>query len=462
MTTAMQAVRRTTPGESDRSALRVAIARGGRIEREWILESGSVTVGRSDDADVCIAHHASSSSTLVRIDDGEMTLVVPTGASGRLQLATGPRDLAQLAGTSITLDSSARGRIVLAGRGDDAVAVLFQRVAAPEKRARPQLPSAVRGGLLDRVDWLFTAVAAASFMLHFAVVVGLSEADWPMPPSLAMVDDRIADIVYSDATIPPMPTLTDPTDPSTPTDPTTPTSPTSPSDPSPRHPTTSHGDPAPQHSPDVDPTIALNDSVDTALQLLLGSTGIDGAIQNLVANGQPTTDSAAILAAAASVQPSTSTASLDPRDGHSSALPGSTFDPRAIGSRPGERPEGRELTEAGPRPPHVALQPIDGDPVDPTIFDDAMLRRALRARMPAIQQCYEAELTRTPGLAGRISISMQVERIGSLSHVVAADDTVGSRGLATCVINNVSTIRLATGPSEAVTVEYPIVFAPQN
>src|SRR5207253_7681128 len=102
---------------------------------------------------------------------GDMSLAIPAGASGRLQLTSGPCDLASLAGTTITLDASARGRVVLAGRGEDAVALLFQRVAAPEKRTRPELPASVRGGLFSSVDWLFTALAAASFMLHLGLVV---------------------------------------------------------------------------------------------------------------------------------------------------------------------------------------------------------------------------------------------------------------------------------------------------
>lgn len=460
MTTAMRAVSRSAAGEPERSALRVAIARAGRIEREWIVESGRVTLGRGDEADVLVPAHASAADTLLEVTDGAMTLAVPPGASGRLVTDAGPRDLATLAGASLALDTSARGRIVVSGRGDDAVAVLFQRVPAPAKRLRPELPAAVRGGLLDRVDWLFTAVAAASFMLHLGLVIGLSESDWPMPPSMAVVLEREAAIVFSEPAPPPMPPETDPTIPTTET-PETP-EPTAPEhgEPVARAPSPTHGDPSPATSSDPDPSIALDHSVDTALQLLLGANGVGGAVHDLLAAGQPTTDSAAVLAAAGSVQPSTTTASIEPRDGHASTIPGTDFGPRGVAGHTGER-TGPDLVEAAPRHPHITVDPIE-DPVDPTIFDDAMLRRALRARMPAIQQCYEVELTRTPGLAGRISVSMQVERAGNLSHVVATGDTVGSRGLATCVINNVSTIRLATGPSEAVTVEYPIIFAPQN
>jgi hypothetical protein len=458
MTTAMQAVRRQHAPELDRSALRVAIARAGRIEREWVVTSGTITVGRSDDADVFVASHPIERLTLVRIEDGEMTLAIPSGASGRVQLASGPRELAGLAGTSLVLDAAARGRIVLSGSGEEAVALLFQRVAAPLVRSRPELPAAVRGGLFDRVDWLFTALAAASFMLHLAFVVGMSNADWPVPPSLAVVDARVADIVFADATMPPMPTLTDPTDPSdVPPSPTDPTEPSHVDSPRPSHPST----PSPRPSaPEVDPSIAVDHAVDTALQTLIGAHGLDGALADVLNNGGPTQSSAEVLASAQTVEIASST-DVPMRSGHVTGVPDGTFGPRSIGGRPGERGEGDPVVEAAPRPVHITVEPID-DPVDPAVFDDEQLRRALRARMPAIQQCYETQITHTPGLAGRISVSMQVERIGSVSHVEAVDDTVGSRALSECVLNNVRTIRVRIGPTEPVTVEYPLVFAPQS
>lgn len=458
MTHAMRAVGRAKPGEAERSALRVAIARAGRIEREWVLESGRVSAGGTDDADVFLGPHAGPATTLLRIDDGEMTLIVPAHASGRVQLEAGPRELAPLAGTSIALDPSARGRVVLPGGAEGAVSVLFQRVAAPVKRARPELPQAVRGGLLDRVDWLFTAVAAASFMLHLGLIVGLSGADWPVPPSLAAVTDREAMIYFAEATPPPEPTIDDP---SQPTDPTQPSDPTTPShDPSPSHDPVAHATHTVTHVADPDPTIVAATALARVDQLLIGSEGIHGAVQDLLDHGQPTDDAASVLAAAGTVLPGTTTARLDPRD-HTTGLPGTDFDPRIATGPVGPLDHGTPIVERAPHHPHVAWQPIE-DPIDPVVFNDAMLRAALRARMPVIQRCYETELTRTPGLSGRITVSMQVERAGVLSHVETEDDTVGSRGLSECVINNVRSIRLANGPSEPLTVSYPIVFAPQS
>jgi hypothetical protein len=448
MTTAMQAVRGAM---GDRSALRIAIARGDRIEREWIVEQGSVTIGRSHEADVFVADHAEKIASLIRIEDGEMTLVVPRGATGRVQLSVGPQDLATLVGAPLVLDSNARGRLVVGG-----ASVLFQRVAPPVQRARPALPASVRGGVFARVDGLFTALVAGSFMLHMGVVAMLSEHDWPAPPSLAVVDDRVADLVFSDPT-PPPPDVTDTSDPTTheTSDPTT--HETSEPTTTPTHARTTHGE---HSSPTSTDPALVADQINTAVQTLIGAQGVDGAIANLIASAQPTEDAASLLAAAATVTPATASVPAM-RTGRGGDIGDGTFAPRGA-SDVGERHEGETpITEHAPHPPHITLATSD-DPPDHAIFDDQMLVRALRARMPQIQACYEHQLTRQPGLAGRMEISMQVERIGILSHVAITDDTVGSPELEGCVVRTVEHIRLATGPSEPVTVTYPIVFAPQQ
>ncbi len=462
MTTAMSAVR-SPWRDGEARALRVAIARAGRIEREWTLDAGVVTFGTADDCDVFVPGAAHARATLFEVASGKTTLSIPAGASGRAQLETGPRELAPLAGAALVLDPSARGRIVLAGRGDEAIAVLFQDVRAPEQRLRPELPASVRGGVLDRVDWRFTAIAAGSFMLHLALVVGLAQSDWPLPPSAAEIDPRIADVVFADV---PMPTIDDSDDtlPDDPSDQTT-TEPAPPSDARPDAPSHATHGPSSPHAPstvaEADPSVSVDRAVQTAVQTLIGATGDpDGAFADLLRTGGPTVDQASVLAQVDAVDVATSSQTPHQRD-HTTGLPGTSFGPRSVAVGPvGEH--GEPITETAPRtPPHIHVEPIL-DPVDPTLFDDAELRRLLRARMPAIGQCYEHELTRTPELAGRMTLSMQVERMGILSHLEIEDDSVGSTSLGQCVVRAVSTIHLRVGPTEPVVVEYPLVFAPQS
>lgn len=461
MTTAMRAAGATAWADGAPRALRVAIARAGRIEREWTIERGTVTFGTSEDCDVFVPEAAHARRTLFEVTNGAITLAIPGGARGRLQLDEGPRELAPLGGTSLALPAAARGRIVIAGQGEHATAVLFQQVRAPEPRLRPELPSSVRGGLLDRVDWRFTAIAAGSFMLHLAVVVGLAQSDWPLPPSVAEIDPRVAEIVFEDV---PMPDLA--RDDDTPSDPTDETSepsderPTSDDaeDPTPHAPRAPH---APSTVAHADPSVSVDAAVSSAVQTLIGATGDpDGAFADLLRTGGPTVDQASVLAQVDAVGVATAPSTMHERD-HSVGPPGTSFGPRtsAVGT---VDEHGTPIAEVAPRvPPHVHVDPIL-DPVDPTIFDDAELRRLLRSRMSAIGQCYEHELTRTPGLEGRMMLSMQVERAGILSHLEITEDTVGSQALGACAIRAVAGIHLRTGPLDPVTVEYPLVFSSQD
>lgn len=461
MTTAMRAAGAAVWTDGAPRVLRVAIARAGRIEREWTLERGTVTYGTSEDCDVFVAGAGHARRTLFEVTGGAITLTIPGDASGRLQLDEGPRDLAPLGGTSLVLPASARGRVVIAGQGEGATAVLFQQVRAPEARLRPELPASVRGGLLDRVDWRFTAIAAGSFMLHLAVVVGLAQSDWPLPPSVAEIDPRVAEIVFEDV---PMPDLDrDDTAPSDPADETS--DPSDESSPSDDAPTTTPHAPRTPHAPTTvahaDPSVSVDAAVSTAVQTLIGATGDpDGAFADLLRTGGPTVDQASVLAQVDAVGVATAPSTMHERD-HSVGVPSTSFGPRTSAVGPIDE-HGAPITEVAPRVPgHVHVEPIV-DPVDPTVFDDAELRRLLRSRMSAIGQCYEHEITRTPGLEGRMTLSMQVERAGILSHLEITEDTVGSDALGACAIRAVSSIHLRVGPSEPITVEYPLVFAQQD
>ncbi len=454
MTTAMRAI--VPSGVAGRLALRVAVARHGRVEREWILEAGELSVGRSEHADVVDAALPFDRLVLLRVTPGRADLVVPHDARGRVQSGGAPRGLEGLEGASLALDATARGRIVL-GSGEDEVAILFQRVPAPPMRIRPALPLAVQQRLLDRVDWFFTAVAAASFMLHFAGIVALTEADWPMPASLAQIDERTAEILFAEEVPPPeVPSFTDsdtPRDTETPIAQTpvteTPSHTSSPRAPVTRTPTESIAD--------------VHAQVAMAVEMMIGAIGSDGTLANLVDEGGPTGSQAELLASVDGV----AMASADP-GALRERTSGGHMQPGPIGTlRRGAVDGGEHAEGAGPvteRAVRVVLDhDPDGDqvPMDPN-WDERLLRSAVQRRMGAIQRCYEVELTRNPELAGRVTVSMQVEEIGTLSHVHATDDTTGSRTLSECVIGQIRSIRLQSGPEGGLVAQYPIVFAPQR
>ena len=79
----------------------------------------------------------------------------------------------------LKLEGEGRAKVVI---GD--VSVLVQLVDRPPARSKPQLPSSLKRGLMGGTDWTFSSFVAASFLLHFALVVFVVEADWPVERQL--------------------------------------------------------------------------------------------------------------------------------------------------------------------------------------------------------------------------------------------------------------------------------------
>jgi len=100
--------------------------------------------------------------------------------------------------------------------------------------------------------------------------------------------------------------------------------------------------------------------------------------------------------------------------------------------------------------------------VDSPDIDQQKLAAFVRARMGLIKACYENALKRNPTLKGKVSIRFTILETGGLSDIVAAQNTLGSPEVATCITNTMRTWRTQFKPSGPVTVEYPFVFTPVN
>ena len=74
----------------------------------------------------------------------------------------------------LALNDNARGKVVI---GDSTI--LFQFVAPPPLQPKPQLPAAVRGGLIKNIEWFVTTAWILCFFLELAFFVWLELTDWP-------------------------------------------------------------------------------------------------------------------------------------------------------------------------------------------------------------------------------------------------------------------------------------------
>lgn len=100
-------------------------------------------------------------------------------------------------------------------------------------------------------------------------------------------------------------------------------------------------------------------------------------------------------------------------------------------------------------------------PVVAAAFDDAMVPKRLRVRIPAIKRCYEDELLKDSSLSGTVTMVFTIEESGRVGDASASQNTTGSEALAACVAQELLLLRFDSGPKGGgVTFEYPFTFTP--
>jgi len=94
-------------------------------------------------------------------------------------------------------------------------------------------------------------------------------------------------------------------------------------------------------------------------------------------------------------------------------------------------------------------------------LDAGQIRTPIKRSMGQVRACYERELKKNPGLAGKISMAFTIGVDGKVRSARAAKNTTGSMGLARCVTSRVKTWVFPTAPGST-DVEYPFSFEPKD
>jgi len=469
MTMAMQAVSSRPAGPK---VLRIGLIQGDKIVEERIIRKReTVTVGSSEKNHFVVsAPGLSSRFELFQLVGTDYILNFTDQMRGRVGLAGGVKALDELRTSGgarkangyyqVKLSDNSRGKVEIGG-----TTLLFQFVVPPPVQPRPQLPAAVVGGFIAGIDWLFTAFVMFSFMTHFGFIIYLENADWPVEPGIATVPDRVAELIFNEPE-PPEPeqeVVTDAVEevaeeaaeevaeaPSEP-QPSRESEPTSGSGPS---------------AADDSARLAVEEAQAQVEQMLLGAlTGADGAFADVLAGGAETGNAEDVMATAAGVGVATSAEGGTLRERGGGGRVGSqTSGLGGLRAREGgqrQQAEGEQIVERviRGRANVGALEEEGGAGV----FDPNIVTRQIRARLRAIQTCYERELRNNPTLAGRVLVRFTIRPTGTVSGASAAENTTGSPAVAQCVVSTISRFRFNPGPEGgAVTFAYPFVFAPQN
>lgn len=175
-----------------------------------------------------------------------------------------------------------------------------------------------------------------------------------------------------------------------------------------------------------------------AEQLLLGALSADGdhRLADVLSSGAVPGNAEDVMARAEGVGVASNPGTLRTRGG---------------GGRVGGL-GGLSARPAGPRST-ARLASVSNDPSRPAL--SAILRRGLTR----VRRCHETALRSAPGLAGAITVQLQIRPDGSVGSSRVTDDVVGS-GVAACVATGLRSMRFGAG--EAATVDARFVLAPRE
>jgi TonB family protein len=113
--------------------------------------------------------------------------------------------------------------------------------------------------------------------------------------------------------------------------------------------------------------------------------------------------------------------------------------------------------EAAPAPASKSVREVD----DGKGLDAGQIRGPIKRNSAQVKACYERELKKNPGLAGKIALAFTIGADGTVRAAKATRNSTGSKPLAHCVASRVR--GWVFPPAEGATeVEYPFVFEPRN
>ena len=90
------------------------------------------------------------------------------------------------------------------------------------------------------------------------------------------------------------------------------------------------------------------------------------------------------------------------------------------------------------------------------------LLTVVRRYAPGIQFCYENELKKSPGLGGKMVVSLTVEPDGTVSSVILVEDSLRSAAVSDCVTAQMRGWKFPAIETGMVTFKTPFVFTPPD
>lgn len=420
--------------------LRVAIVQGGKItEERHVRRPDSVSVGQ--DAKNTFVIPASNLPPSFPVFDFRGThyyLLFTERMDGRVRIGAKDLDfaalrsqkLAQKRGSvyALQLDDSAKGKVSL---GE--VTLLFQFVPPPPAPTRMALPPEFRGTLWTSLDHVFFAILAASVLLNFsaAACIALSAKPPDADVTLDELPDRFAKLL-----VPP------------------PVEAEKPKEEAKSEEKVEKKEVKKKEKPASDEArkAAIAQKVQSkGILKILGSSGGQGALKDLLGEGTGTQDVASALKGAqGGVVVATTGGVGGPRGGGAGSAAGIGDVGTAgggnvsLGNKGDARVSGR-VSAASPE-------------VDSADVDREALARYIKARLTAIRGCYEKELKRNPTLKGKVVVRFNITPAGRAGDIRIEENSVGSAEVGECIASLMRSWIFPFKPPDEVAVQYPFLF----
>lgn len=441
--------------------LRVGLLQDGRIlEERHLRKPGDFTIGQdAKNSLVLPLPDLPARFPVFEYRAGQYSLVFTEDMKGRVHLGSSDVDFQALRSRGMVtergidqfvlpLQESARGVVEL----DADLRLFFQFIPAPVETEKPRLPPDLRGGSWRTMDRMFFGVLAASLLIHFsgaAIIIGSKPPPEP-ELELAQLDDRFIKVMMP-------PKLEEPKKPTQETAQAAATEDKKPkaSDED-KKPAESAGKPSTPEQAAVHRAEVAKKVQGTGLLKILGAGGKGGggAFEDVLGSGTGGQDVAAALSGATGVgvQNQASIGSTGPRGSGTGSVAGIG----SLGTSGGGKVDLGTKKEA-----EVSGNVASGTPeVDSADVDRTKLAAFIKARLKAIQGCYEKELKRNPSLKGKVLVRFTIKSTGRVGDLDIEENTLGNDAVASCIRTVIRAWVFPFKPDDDVPVAYPFVFSP--
>jgi TonB family protein len=425
---------------SSAKILRVGIIQGGKIvEERHIRRPDSVSVGQ--DAKNTFVIPASNLPPSFPVFDFRGThyyLLFTERMEGRVSIGGKDLDfatlrsqkLAQKRGSvyALQLDDSAKGKVAL---GE--ITLLFQFVPPPPAPTRMALPPEFRGTLWTSLDHVFFAILAASVLLNFsgAACIALSAKPPDSDVTLDELPDRFAKLL-----VPPAVEQEKPKEEPKGEEKVE------------KKEVKKKEKPASEEARKA----AIAQKVQSkGILKILGASGGQGALKDLLGEGTGTQDVASALKGAQGGLVVATTGGVGgPRGGGAGSAAGIGDVGTAGGGNVslGNKGDARVSGKVAAASPEVDSADVDRE----------ALARYIKARLTAIRGCYEKELKRNPTLKGKVVVRFNITPAGRAGDIRIEENSVGSAEVGLCIASLMRSWVFPFKPPDEVAVQYPFLF----